>query len=561
MIDFLRNSRKLRSFICIFISALLLAVTGCSKKDKASTDSDTLKIGIQNLEGNFNPFFSESEGDKSVISQIIPQVQLKNANNKLVNNAGSITYEYEDNAKVKYTVTINDDLYFSDGTNATIDDVLFWYYVLADATYDGVYSDFYLNDIDGLKEYYYDDENYEAALSEFNGNKQLISAYISDNYADGADVTEIRGIKRIDNYTCTVLFNSRNINSISQINAYILSKAFYGPDYVKGSAEKIKDITSSAMGCGEYYLSELKDDEAVLLLNKYYTGETSSFKTVEFIDLSAKNKDSVDAVTDGYVDIVTASVTPSAISKLNKDNIKYTVQNSKYYYSLFFNTNNGYSQDARRILMAVCNVYDVVDESLGSYYTKLYFPMSVRFEETPQLTEAYYNQTSKASQLKGFFSSLNAYCTGTEDDIEYKIFQKYAEILKSYGVTLNIHLTDENGLKSAISSNSADMWIDITYDGETCDKYDYYHTGGSKNLAGISSTEIDDLTERIRKATGFTDRASLVKELMSDVMSYAAELPLYQPQTVTIYNTDTISEDKLNEISYYDGYSGIIATF
>ena len=561
MIYFLRNSCKLRGILCILISVSLLLATGCSRKDKTSNDSDTLKIGVQNIDGNFNPFFSEGEGDKSVISQIFPQVQLKNANNKLVNNAGSITYEYEDTTKVKYTVTIKNDLYFSDGTNATIDDVLFWYYVLADATYDGVYSDFYLNDIDGIKEYYYDDENYESALSEFNGNKQLISAYISDNYADGADVTEIRGIKRIDNYTCTILFNSRNINSISQINAYILSKAFYGPDYVKGSAEKIKDITSSAMGCGEYYLSELKDDEAELLLNKYYTGDTSTFKTVKFIDLSKKGKDFIDAVTYGYVDIVTASATPSAMSKLNKDNIKYVIQNSKCYYSIFFNTNNGYTQDARRILMAVCNLYDVVDEFLGSYYTKLNLPISVRFEEAPQLNEAYYNQTSKASQLKGFFSSLNAYCTGTEDGIEYKMLQKYAEILKSYGVTLNIHLTDDNGLESAINSNSADMWVDITYDGETCDKYDYYHTGGSKNLTGISSTEIDDLTEKIRKATGFTDRAALVKELMSYVMSYAAELPLYQPQTVTVYNTDTISEDKLNEISYYDGYNGIIATF
>ena len=66
---------------------------------------------------------------------------------------------------MKYTVSIKDDLFFSDGTNIKIDDVVFYYYFISDATYDDTFKDWYLNDIEGLKEYYFDDPNYESSIS------------------------------------------------------------------------------------------------------------------------------------------------------------------------------------------------------------------------------------------------------------------------------------------------------------------------------------------------------------------------------------------------------------
>lgn len=544
-----KSFRILRTILCAFLVVSVVFASGCSKKEGKAQAKD-LKIGVGNMTGNFNPFYCTTDADKSVATQIYPTIQVRNANNKLINNAGSISYEYVGDTGVKYTVTIRDDLYFSNGDKASIDDVIFWYYVLADATYDGTYSDFYLNDIQGLKEYYYDDINYKSALEKFNGNKKLINNYINENYSDGINVNEISGIKRIDNHTCTILFNSRNINAVSQINAYIVSKAFYGAEYVKGSASKIKEFTAKSCGCGAYYLTDYADSKAELAVNKYYSGETPAFRKVTYIDLEAKGKDFVNSVCDGNVDIISTNASPDVMNNLTKDNIRYNIYNESYYTAIFYSTK--LNDNARKILMSVCDIYSTLEQSKGSYYSKTFLPISIRYEEGSQPTEAYYNQTTKASELKVYFSSLNAYYSGSEQDLEYTILQKYASDLSAYGIKLNITVTDDSGLQNAIKKGKADLWLQQVADGDTCDKYDYYHSGGSLNLTGLKDSEIDDLTERVRKSTGFTDRKSILSELMNAVMKKAVELPLYQLQTVTVYNTDTIDESCIAAAGEYD---------
>ena len=57
-----------------------------------------------------------------------------------------------DDGSVDYDLTMRDDVKFSDGTPATIDDVIFGIYVLADPTYDGS-STIYAIPIEGIDEY------------------------------------------------------------------------------------------------------------------------------------------------------------------------------------------------------------------------------------------------------------------------------------------------------------------------------------------------------------------------------------------------------------------------
>ncbi|MBR6940024.1 MAG: hypothetical protein IKH65_04405, partial [Clostridia bacterium] len=108
----------------------MLNFTSCKKSESEKIKS--LNVGTVGITGNFNPFFAESEGDLKVINQVFRSVQRRNSNNKLVNSAGSISYELIGDKQVKYTVTIRNDLYFSDGSNVDIDDVIFFYYFISD---------------------------------------------------------------------------------------------------------------------------------------------------------------------------------------------------------------------------------------------------------------------------------------------------------------------------------------------------------------------------------------------------------------------------------------------
>ena len=106
---------------------------------------------------------------------------------------------------------------------------------------------------------------------------KLYSEYIEDNYADGTDINSIEGIKKVDDYTCTVLFNSRNINAIAQLNALLVSKSYLSTEYIKGSAESIKNIDGYGVCSGAYIVTEYEDDVVSLEANEYYGEDTCDF--------------------------------------------------------------------------------------------------------------------------------------------------------------------------------------------------------------------------------------------------------------------------------------------
>ena len=411
-----------KALVSIFLVFSLFLLTSCG--DSFSAKDTELVIGVENIDGELNPLYSVSESDKIISSQIFGYVQIQGTDNSLVNSCGGISYEYVGDSQVKYTVTLRDDMFFSDGRNVTIDDLIFFYHFAADATYDGVYSDWYLNDIVGLKEYYYDDADYVrslaqidsevtekyssstisksdyinyliatklegkfaaglnslspngktwadyfrsieyideleklgtapsetellsvAARAEVENNPQsydpqgfykekLIREYIGSNYSDGDDVRSISGIRKINDYSCTVLFNSRNLNAVSEINAPIISKADYETDYVKGSAASIKQKISSAVGSGPYKLERTEDGTVILSSNEFYHGGKPDFSVLKFSDLALQKTDPVDAINKGIVDIISVDASDEVISQISTDNIKTVISNKKSYISV-----------------------------------------------------------------------------------------------------------------------------------------------------------------------------------------------------------------------------------
>lgn len=639
--------KYIKAVCALLICFSVILLSSCKNTSGFSAYNSELKIGVSGIDGVFNPFYSISEADNEIISQMFIPIQRRGNDNSLINHAGGISYEFVGEKSVKYTVSIKDDLFFSDGTNIKIDDVVFYYYFISDATYDGTFKDWYLNDIEGLKEYYFDDPNYESSISniektvkekftvstigvedyvkylvatklegKMNGDinekspsgmtwkeyiekagytkelsalgsnpsqedmlklaatveaeknplaynpeswyrEQLYTQYINKNYSNGIDVAEIEGIKKVNDYTCTVLFNSRNINAISQLNALLVSKSFYTAEYVKGSADKVKNIEGVPVCSGPYILSDNEETEVVMTRNEFY-GDDIGFGKLRFIDLTAENDDFIDSVVSGNVDIVTVQADSFSVNSLSDKPVTYFISDCDYYTSVMFNTRTLPDSITRKALMGLFNVNDIVEKNVGSYYTRIFSPISIRFSEYPSsVTESYYNESAYTaySMLSGeAIKTLSAYYCGSQDDLEYLILERYKEILSEKGISLDIILTDEKSLSAAILSGQADLWIENVHDGATCDKYDYFNSNGSLNKTSVNSKEIDTMTANIRAAVGFSDKAQMTEQLMTLVMEQAVEHPLYQRQLVTIYNTDTISEDSLNEINGYDGY-------
>ena len=617
----------------------MILTASCSRIDVEET---LLRIGVDGIEGNFSPLYAESEADKKIMSQIYQPIQRRLADNSLVNNCGGISYEYVGENQVKYTVTVRDDLVFSDGTKVTIDDVIFFYHLIADATYDGVYSDWYLNDIVGLKEYYFDSQNYLreitsieniisseytattispedyadylvateldgkfneasspsgkpwkeyfevwgfssefaalgakpdksellklAAKSEAENNplsyspevwyrEQLYSEYTADNYSDGVDVTEISGIQKINDYSCSILFNSRNINAVSQVNAFIISEEYYSVEYIKGQGGKLKELSSAACGSGAYVFESFENGEVKLTSNKNYP-ESVDFSSLRFVDYKDSPKTLAQAFFDGEVDVTQTVATSNVISQLSPETHKHFISSADYYISLFANSLTlDYSQ--RKSLLGLCDVNEFLNSQFGSYYNALYMPLSVRFSEYPSsVAEPYYTRSAfTAHKLAqgASIANIDLYYAGSENDFEYKVLEAYKRKLAEDEIVLNIYLTDTDGLEKAIKNGSADLWLERINDGSTCDKYDYFNSNGSKNKTFLASDQIDALTETLRSSVGFSEKAAITHELLKLVMEEAVEFPVYQLQNITLFNLEVISSATFDSFNY-DGY-------
>ena len=62
-------------------------------------------------------------------------------------------------------------------------------------------------------------------------------------------------------------------------------------------------------------------------------------------------------------------------------------------------------------------------------------------------------------------------------------------------------------------------------------------------------------TITITAAVGFSDKAQMTASLMKLVMEQAVELPLYQLQQITIYNTETVNPESFSEEINFDGFT------
>ncbi len=146
-------------------------------EDNTSTSSDTVPENDtlvasveQGLEGKFSPFFALSANDVTIDDMTVVYVlESDRVGNPILNGIEGETRSYNgtdytyytasdivvtENADgtVYYDVTIRDDIQFTDGTTADIDDVIFGMYVYLDPTYDGN-STLFSTAIEGIEEY------------------------------------------------------------------------------------------------------------------------------------------------------------------------------------------------------------------------------------------------------------------------------------------------------------------------------------------------------------------------------------------------------------------------
>ncbi len=150
-----------RRILAVVLCALTLfsacsGLVSCGKGNK----NDSFVIMTEALDGLFNPFFSTSATD----STIVGMTQIGMLSSKYVNGSVEVAYgddeavvvkDYgykNENGKSVYTFVLKNGILFSDGHPLTMEDVMFNLYVYLDPVYTGS-STMYSTKIEGLTNY------------------------------------------------------------------------------------------------------------------------------------------------------------------------------------------------------------------------------------------------------------------------------------------------------------------------------------------------------------------------------------------------------------------------
>ena len=150
--------KKILSLVLCLAICLSMTVSfaGCSTKK-----TDALVIMSEQLDGLFNPFFSTSAPDGTIVGMTqIGMLSSKYENGEVQvaygDNEAVVTKDYSivenEDGTVTYTFVLKNGIKFSDGHPLTMEDVLFNYYVYLDPVYTGS-NTLYSTDILGLAEY------------------------------------------------------------------------------------------------------------------------------------------------------------------------------------------------------------------------------------------------------------------------------------------------------------------------------------------------------------------------------------------------------------------------
>ena len=179
------NIKKILALVLALVMVFALCACGSSTPAPAESEAPTAEPEAPAVEENnstlvyatatfgqkFSPFFYTTAYDEEVVSSFTGGLLAADRGGAIIHHGiegetveyngtdytyygmGDVEVVQNDDGSVDYNLTMRDDIVFSDGTPATIDDVIFGIYVMADPSYDGS-STVYALPIEGMADYY-----------------------------------------------------------------------------------------------------------------------------------------------------------------------------------------------------------------------------------------------------------------------------------------------------------------------------------------------------------------------------------------------------------------------
>ena len=344
--------------ICLSMAA---GLAGCKSKK-----TDALVIMSEQLDGLFNPFFSTSAPDGTIVSM----TQIGMLSSKYVNgdvqvaygdNEAVVTKDYSitENADgtVTYTFVLKNGIKFSDGHPLTMEDVLFNYYVYLDPVYTGS-NTLYSTDILGLDEYRTqtigsssgdsDDLISEQAAARARARlMELVSLYQAKRKASSTSEVSIADMKiAINEHSLSSGYKSAISNDASSVSNADLLK-----DYERALELFKEELGRDYLSAQESYTDAPYDAHAEFNDEIFCFLFTEGYVSVEYAEGADGKKDrtKIEKLTKNYPESITSK--DAAIDYVYNDKVSTAMDQILMYWATGTTLMTEYTAKAKEVVL------------------------------------------------------------------------------------------------------------------------------------------------------------------------------------------------------------------
>ena len=318
----MKTSKRIISLLLavVMLFGSCMTLIGCGKSEIISNESTRLVLSTSELDGVFNPFYSSSASDGSVVGMTQIGMLSSDKEGKVAygEDEACVVLDYEAvpvvengvTVKTIYRFVLKNGLKFSDGSPLTMKDVLFNLYVYLDPAYYGS-SSIYSTDIVGLQEYRTQTDNKNEQDSFTQGFDALASDRILRLYETLDEIyeenkgTSLTATKMLEKLTAKMdELKADDPLYATLVDDYNLADEYFKDElktdynYSKGTAQET--VFTDANG---NKVSLTTDTEAFLYTEGMITWDEDNYKFVYSLGEASKNwteEQAIQALYDYY---------------------------------------------------------------------------------------------------------------------------------------------------------------------------------------------------------------------------------------------------------------------
>jgi len=476
----------------------------------ALSRSGALVVAIDQLDGTFNPMFSDSTVENWIEDLVFDGLFVFDSNGELSNALGD-SFDISDDG-LSYTVTLKEDLYFHDGSKVQVSDVIFTYETILNPEYQGEYKDA----IDGLM-----------------------------------------NVSILDDYNVVFSFETDSRENLQALVVPILSENYY-----KFTVWNVfKDGYKPPMGTGPFVFDTYNNDENLVLIKntKYWTqnAKISGVVIKEMDDATATQ-----AFVDGTIDLYKLPNSKSRVNEIKELGYSNVItQKTNVYTFIGMNLNLPVLSELniRKALIYALDREKFTNEEWSGFADTIQF-LATSIEEYSvdnSSLEKYTHNLEKAKELLDIIGFRDDDGDGIREkngekltftwkvfsdvDWSYNLAQYAREQWKILGIDVRLEYLDYTEMIQLLESGQIpDMWNlawEMGYNTSPVVLFGSDESRATYNYSNYSSEEANQLFEVLEQSKSSFEKEAILKEwhlIQNNDLPY---IPIARLKTVWAYNS------------------------